>query len=100
VSRDDLARPEIVRGWIVERSLTALTWVDPADPLREVDLVLASPVPYAELERTADRLSAGGLTLAVASIPALIRMKTGTGRAQDASDVEALTRLQGVLRGR
>jgi hypothetical protein len=51
------------------------------------------------MERTADRLSAGGLTLVVASIDVLIRMKEGTGRSQDASDVEALRRVQEVIRG-
>lgn len=99
VRDEELARPEVVRGWVAERNLTALTWVDPADPLREVDLVIDSPVPFEELERTADRLTAAGLTLRVASIPALIRMKTGTGRAQDDSDVEALHRVE-ALRGR
>jgi hypothetical protein len=100
VGEDELARPGAVREWIDERNLRAFTFVDPADPLREVDLVLDSPVPFEEMLRTADRLSSGSLTLAVASIAVLIRMKSGTGRAQDASDVEALRRLQELLRGR
>jgi hypothetical protein len=74
--------------------------VDPAEPLREVDLVIASPVPYDEIERSADRLALGDLELKVASIDVLIRMKSGTGRAQDASDVDALRRIQETLRGR
>jgi hypothetical protein len=99
VRDEELALPGVVRGWIAERNLRAFTFVDPKDPLREVDIVLASPVPFEEMERTADRLSAGGLTLAVASIDVLIRMKQGTGRSQDASDVDALRRVQEVLRG-
>jgi hypothetical protein len=95
----DLARPEVVRGWIRDRNLLALTFVDPREPLREVDLVLASAVPFEEIERTADRMSAGGLDLAVASVETLIRMKTGTGRKQDASDVEALRRIREASRG-
>jgi len=39
------------------------------------------------------------LQVPVASIDALIRMKEGSGRAQDASDVEALRRVKEVLRG-
>ena len=78
----------------------ALTFVDPAEPLREVDLVIALPVPYDEMERSADRLWTGTLELKVASIDVLIRMKSGTGRAQDASDVDALRRIQETLRGR
>ncbi len=100
VSQDDLGRPDVVRGWVEDRNLRALTFVDPAQPLREVDLVIASPVPYGEIERTADRMTSGALELKVASIDVLIRMKTGTGRAQDASDVDALRRIQEALRGR
>jgi hypothetical protein len=100
VTHDELARPDIVRGWIEDRNLMALTFVDPAEPLREVDLVIASPVPYDEIERGADRLVSGTLELKVASIDVLVRMKTGTGRAQDASDVDALRRVQETLRGR
>jgi len=99
VRDEELALPGVVRGWIAERNLRAFTFVDPKDPLREVDIVLASPVPFDEMEQTADRLTAGGLTLVVASIDVLIRMKQGTGRSQDASDVEALRRVQEVLRG-
>jgi hypothetical protein len=51
------------------------------------------------MERGADRMAAGPLTLAVASIDVPIRMKSGTGRRQDASDVDALRRIQEVLRG-
>jgi hypothetical protein len=100
VTRDDLARPDVVRGWVEDRNLVALTFVDPSQPLREVDLVIASPVPFAEIEGSADRMRSGDLELKVASIAVLIRMKTGTGRAQDASDVDALRRIQGALRGR
>ncbi len=99
VRDEELARPGVVRGWITERNLRAFTFVDPQLPLREVDIVLASPVPFDEMERTADRLSAAGLTLVVASIDVLIRMKEGTGRSQDASDVDALRRVQEVIRG-
>ena len=100
VTPDELARPDIVRGWIEDRNLMALTFVDPSEPLREVDLVIASPVPYDEIERSADRLKSGSLELKVASIDVLVRMKSGTGRAQDASDVDALRRVQETLRGR
>lgn len=98
VREEELSQPEVVRGWVAERNLRAFTFVDPGDPLREVDVVLDSPVSYEEMERTADRMAAGPLTLAVASVDVLIRMKDGTGRSQDASDVDALRRIKEVLR--
>ncbi len=96
----DLARPEVVRTWIVDRNLQAVTFADPRAPLREVDLVISSAVPYDEIERTADRFSAGGISVAVAGIDTLIRMKSGTGRRQDESDVDALRRVREVTGGR
>ena len=86
IDAGDLARPEVVRAWVEERNLQAITFADPRSPLREVDLVVASPVSFAELDRTADRVRAGGIELAVASIEALIRMKSGTGRKQERVD--------------
>ncbi len=100
VTASDLERPEVVKSWIAERNLTALSFADPSNPLREVDLVIDSPVPFDEIERSAETLRAGGQDLRVASIDTLIRMKTGTGRAQDASDVDALARVKEALRGR
>ena len=100
IQESELATPGIVRSWIAERNLQAITFVDPQEPLREVDVVISSPVPFHEIDHTADRMRAGGLELAVASIDTLIRMKAGTGRKQDASDVEALQRIQETIRGR
>jgi hypothetical protein len=99
VTEAELGDTTIVRGWVEERNLTALTLVDAAEPLREVDLVVASPVPFEELLRTADRMTAAGLTFPVASVEALIRMKENTGRAQDDSDVDALRRVRGATSG-
>lgn len=96
VALDALADTDQVRSWVSERNLTAITFADPSAPLREVDLLIASPVPFEELQRTADRMAAGGLGFAVASLDALVRMKSGTGRAQDASDVEALLKVRGA----
>jgi predicted nucleotidyltransferase len=99
VSRAELADVEKVRGWIEERNLSAITFADAQQPLREVDVVVASPVPYADLERTAEPISAAGLSFRVASVEKLIAMKTGTGRAQDESDVEALRKILEASRG-
>lgn len=95
VTAAELSSSATIRGWVEERNLAAITFVDPVEPLREVDLVVSSPVPFDELLATADRMTAGGLTFPVASVDALIRMKSGTGRHQDASDVDALRRARG-----
>lgn len=91
-----LGDPETVRSWIEERNLQAFTLQDPANPLRQVDLLLASSVPFDEIERTAETMVAGELEIPVATIDVLVRMKSGTGREQDASDVEALERIKAL----
>jgi hypothetical protein len=98
VRREQLVDAAVVRGWIAERNLQAIAFVDPREPLREVDLVVAASVPYDDISKSAVRMSAGGISFAVASIDVLIRMKSGTGRAQDASDVDALRRIKEATR--
>lgn len=81
------------RDWIEQRNLRAFTFQDSNNPLRQVDLVIA-PFAHGEIDRDAETFRAGGLAVRVASIAALIRMKTGTGREQDASDIDALRRVE------
>ncbi len=95
-----LCDPEVVRGWVEERNLVALKFTDPADPLREVDLLVASPVPFPELARGASRFEAGEVSFLVASAADLIRMKSDTGRAIDEDDVADLRRLEELTRDR
>jgi hypothetical protein len=93
VSEEDFCDPGVVRSWLAERNLSAFTFQDPSNPLRTVDVLLSSPVPFARIEETAEVMTAAGLRLLVASLPVLIEMKTGTGRAQDEDDVDALRRV-------
>jgi hypothetical protein len=92
------ADPLIVQDWIENRNLKAFTFQDAHDPLRQVDVLLACGVPFDEIAGSAEIVHAFGVQVPVASIDMLIRMKSGTGRAQDASDVEALTRVREARR--
>src|SRR5688572_8329966 len=68
------------------------TFQHPNNPLRQVDLVIA-PFSFEEIDADAEVLHAGGLSWRVASAATLVRMKSGTGRDQDASDIDALIRI-------
>ncbi len=94
IQMEQLADIATVQTWIDDRNLRALTYQDSENPLRQVDLLVATSVPYDEIERDAETMQSGDLEIRVASIDVLIRMKTGTGRAQDASDIDALRRVQ------
>jgi hypothetical protein len=88
---EKLADAAVLEDWTRNRNLMAFTLQHPNNPLQQVDLVLVPA--YEEIGRDSETLTAGGLSFRVASVATLIRMKSGTGRAQDASDIEALRRL-------
>lgn len=89
----DLASAERRREWIEEKGMRAFTFQRPGRLLDEVDVIIDSPLGFAELIREARVLEAAGLRLPVASPRHLIQMKEATGRDQDAADADALRRL-------
>jgi hypothetical protein len=77
-----------------ERNLIAVTFTDPANPLREVDILVAPPIDMDQVVARAVRMSISGVPVPVASIDDLIAMKRATNRAQDADDVAHLNRIR------
>jgi predicted nucleotidyltransferase len=55
-----------------------------------VDIIVRPAVPFDRMYRNRIDKDIGGVRLSLASIEDLIALKTGTGRKQDASDIEAL----------
>jgi hypothetical protein len=55
---------------------------------------LDTPLDHAHLAEGSTVFRAGSVSLSVAGIPDLIRMKESAGRAQDRADVSALRRIQ------
>ena len=73
----------------------AFTLHDPSDALREVDLLAATPLPFATLLTSSDLVDVDGVPVRVASVEHLVTMKRHSGRAQDLADIEALSQLTG-----
>lgn len=94
-----LLDPESRRQWVEQKHLRAFTFVHSLRPFQEVDLLLESPVSFEEVDRAKKVLTAGHLRIPVLSLDHLIVMKRMAGRAQDASDVDALERLKRLLEG-
>jgi Nucleotidyl transferase AbiEii toxin, Type IV TA system len=82
-----------------ERNLIAVTFTDPANPLREVDILVAPPVDVAGIVERAIRLPVAGVSVPVASIDDLISMKRAAGRAQDQDDIRYLEQIRNGARG-
>jgi len=94
VELSDFADDDLRRAWLTERNLMALSYGDPADPLREVDVLVSPPVDSVpELVARAKLVAVGNLTVPLVAIPDLIQMKQRSDRAQDLADVAHLEQL-------
>lgn len=77
-----------------ELNLIAVTFGDPADPLREVDVLVSPPIDAATLIGRASTLSFAGVAVRVVALDDLIALKRASGRAQDEADVAHLERIR------
>ena len=91
----DLADDTLRREYAVERNLIAVTFTDPKDPLREVDVLVSPPLTPADMVARAVTLQLDDIPVRVVSLDDLIELKRDTGREQDRSDVAHLERLKG-----
>lgn len=83
------ADPVIREQWVRERGMRVFTMGD-ARGIRLVDLLVASPIPFADLWARSVEVRLSGTTVRVASIPDLIDMKRLAGRPIDLVDIENL----------
>jgi predicted nucleotidyltransferase len=76
--------------WIDEKHLIAFSLQSTSPNLPTVDIIVRPAVPFERMYRNRIDKDIGGVRLSLASIDDLIALKTGTGRKQDVSDIEAL----------
>lgn len=83
-------------SWFEEKRMIvfALRASDPAAPT--VDVLIHPPLPFDEAWSRRVEKSVGGLTVRLASLDDLIRMKASTGRQRDRSDIEALEKARRI----
>lgn len=93
VSLVEFADADTRRRALDERSLRAVTFADPGDPLREVDVLISPPIDPVALVARARRVAIGTLTAKVVDLADLVAMKRAAGRPQDLADVVHLERL-------
>ena len=93
VSIRDLGDPVKVRSWVVEKRALVLSLRPPAASDPSVDILLVTPVAFDEAYALRVRKRIEDSVVSLASIPHLIALKRGTGRARDESDILALTKL-------
>ncbi len=83
-------------SWFEEKRMIvfALHAADPAAPT--LDVLIRPPLPFDEAWARRVEKSVGGLTVQLASLDDLIRMKGATGRQRDRSDIEALEKARRI----
>lgn len=79
--------------WIKNKHMKAFNFYQ-EDQLKEVDIIIESPVSFKQAIKTASRIKIGSITLPVISIDHLIKMKKGTGRSVDKLDIEELKKIK------
>jgi hypothetical protein len=99
VASAELCDPDRRKAWIEDKGMRAFTFHRPGQPLGDIDILIDSPLDFAELSVRAERVDAGGLILHIAGIEDLIRMKQAAARDQDLADADALRRLLEDRRG-
>lgn len=102
VSAADFGDPAIRESWIRDKHMQVLSFYDPQQLAREVDVFVTYPLDFEALVARAVPTAVGNRLVPVASVEHLIEMKRIAGRPRDLDDIEALQRLQprGVDRDR
>lgn len=92
-----IADEEIRHEWIVGKNMKAFNFYK-EDELKEIDIIIESPVSFKDAQRNLLQMKIGGTVLPVISIDNLIKMKKNTGRSVDKLDIEELRKIKKLKR--
>lgn len=90
VNPDDMASPDILKGWIENKNLKAFSFYHKEQNYKVVDIVLVHPLDFEASFNNKVIKKAKGIEIYLASIDDIIKMKEFSGRTQDISDIEML----------
>jgi TPP-dependent 2-oxoacid decarboxylase len=92
-----IADAKIRHDWIFNKHMKAFNFYK-EDALKEVDIIIESPVSFAQAKKGALKIRIDEIILPVISIDNLIKMKANTGRSVDKLDIEQLKRIKKLKR--
>jgi hypothetical protein len=96
---DSLRDAALMHQWQCEKGMLVFALRGPETLATVIDVLLRPLVSFDELKRNAVVKHIGPLSIPVASIDDLIRLKTGTGRRKDLVDIEELREIKRQLAG-
>jgi len=76
--------------WVTERNVVAFSLYHPDRVMEEIDVLLVTPMPWAEIEASAVTRNFDGVDVIVVGRETLRKMKRATGREKDRVDAERL----------
>jgi predicted nucleotidyltransferase len=79
--------------WIQNKNMKAFNFYK-EDELKEVDIILESPVSFEEAKKNLASVKVNGLSLPVISLDNLIKMKKKAGRTIDQLDIKELKKIK------
>jgi len=94
-----IADARIRHEWVHAKHMKAFNFYK-RDELKEVDIIIKSPVSFLEARKSAVRIKIDNITLPVISIDNLIKMKKKTGRGVDRLDIEELKKIKKLKRAK
>lgn len=99
ISIDALRDAALIDQWHREKGMLAFALRGPDMMATVIDVLVRPVVSFEELRRNAVVKRIGTLSIPVADIDDLIRLKTGTGRTKDVLDIEELGKIKQQLTG-
>lgn len=93
ISLKNLADAEFRGEMRDKQNMTAVTFTDPENPIREVDLLISTAIPFSQMIERAVGLDLDGVPVWVVSLEDLIASKNASERAQDQDDVKLLKQI-------
>lgn len=90
----EFARKEKREDWIKNKHMKAFNLVNPEWAIKEIDVIIDSPVDYAMGVQHSRTMILQGVPISIVSIDDLIKMKEITERQQDAADIRYLKELK------
>jgi len=94
-----IANEKLRYDWIHNKHMKAFNFYK-EDELKEVDIIIESPVSYKDAQKGKLHFKIDDLVLSVISIDNLIKMKSRTGRGQDKLDIEELKKIKKLKRAK